>query len=280
MNFKPVILNALAVLVAPFLTAAPLTETTAVHTRPDAAAPTITFLKAGTAPTFSSTSAPSGWVAVDLPGPFEGYVQNKDIGKSLDVRAGAAIRLHPSQDATILAYMEAGDPAAITGLHGKWTQIRLQKKLTGFIRVTGGLSAAAAPALAAPAQPVLRDIPAAAPTPRPASPAPLTPTAYGVATGGAPAPVVGLNDGGSGVLPRLFQGKFVSSKRPFAPRRPYDWQLNDDAGVRYAYLDLTKLLLTEQIEKYIDRVVVVYGKPKAMPGGSDIVIEVESLQLK
>lgn len=279
MNLKPVIRHAIALLAAPLLAAAPLTETTAVHTRPDPAAPTITFLKAGTAPAFSSTPAPSGWVAVDLPGPFEAYVQNKDIGKSLDVRPGAAIRLQPSLDAAILAYMEPGDPAAITGLHGKWTQIRLQKQLTGFIRITGG-TAAAAPAYATPAQPVLRDVPAAAPAPRPASPAPLTPTAYGVAAGGAPAPVVGLNDGGAGILPRLFQGKFVSSKRPFAPRRPFDWQLNDDAGVRYAYLDLTKLLLTEQIEKYVDRIVVVYGKPKAMPGGRDIVIEVESLQLK
>lgn len=279
MNFKPVILNVLALLAAPFLAASPLTETTAVHTRADASAPTITFLKAGTAPIFSATPAPSGWVAVDLPGPFEAYVQNKDIGKSLDVRPGSAIHLQPSQDSAILAYMEAGDPAAITGLHGKWTQIRLEKKLTGYIRVAGGLTIAA-PAYAPSAQPVLRDVPAASTAPRPVAPAPMTPTAYGASTGGAPAPVVGLNDGGSGVLPRLFQGKFVSSKRPFAPRRPYDWQLNDDAGVRYAYLDLTKLLLTEQIDKYTDRVVVVYGKPKSMPGGRDIVIEVESLQLK
>lgn len=279
MKLKPVIRNILALLVAPILAASPLTETTAVHTRPDASAPTITFLKAGTAPTFAAAPAPSGWVAVDLPGPFEAYVQNKDIGKSLDVRPGAAIHLQPSQDSAILAYMETGDPAAITGLRGKWTQIRLEKKLTGFIRVAGGLTVAA-PAYATPAQPVLRDMPAASATPRPVSPAPMTPTAYGTATGGAVAPVVGLNDGGSGILPRLFQGKFVSSKRPFAPRRPYDWQLNDDAGVRYAYLDLTKLLLTEQIDKYTDRVVVVYGKPKAMPGGRDIVIEVESLQLK
>lgn len=279
MNFKPVILNVLALLAAPFLAASPLTETTAVHTRADTSAPTITFLKAGTAPIFSATPAPSGWVAVDLPGPFEAYVQNKDIGKSLDVRPGSAIHLQPSQDSAILAYMEAGDPAAITGLHGKWTQIRLEKKLTGYIRVAGGLTIAA-PAYAPSAQPVLRDVPAASTAPRPVAPAPMTPTAYGASTGGAPAPVVGLNDGGSGVLPRLFQGKFVSSKRPFAPRRPYDWQLNDDAGVRYAYLDLTKLLLTEQIDKYTDRVVVVYGKPKSMPGGRDIVIEVESLQLK
>jgi hypothetical protein len=254
------------------LAAAPLTATTAVHTRPDETAPAITFLKAGTAPTFAPVYAPTGWVAVELTGPFEGYVQNKDIGKSLDVRPGAAIHGHPQSDSTVITTMENGDQAAITGLYGKWTQIRLDKKLTGYIRVTGSLAVAGA-------NPVLTDVARPGPAPAP-SPAPVAPVAYGVGTASQPAPVVNLSDGGAGALPRLFQGKFVSSKRPFAPRRPYDWQLNDDAGVRYAYLDVTKLLLTDQIEKYADHVVVVYGKPKAMPGGRDIVLEVESLQLK
>ena len=138
--------------------------------------------------------------------------------------------------------------------------------------MTGSLAVAGA-------NPVLTDVTRPGPAPAP-SPAPVAPVAYGVGTASQPAPVVNLSDGGAGALPRLFQGKFVSSKRPFAPRRPYDWQLNDDAGVRYAYLDVTKLLLTDQIEKYADHVVVVYGKPKAMPGGRDIVLEVESLQLK
>ena len=89
-----------------------------------------------------------------------------------------------------------------------------------------------------------------------------------------------LGDGGSSTLPRFFQGKFVSTRSAFKPRRPYNWALNDDAGVRYAYLDVSKLLLTEQIEKYIDHVVVVYGAGKSVPGTKDIVIEVESLQLK
>jgi hypothetical protein len=273
MKAKLSALFALALATGLPLAAAPLTETTAVHTRPDATSPAITFLKAGTAPIFASASAPSGWVAVEVPGPFEGYVQNKDIGKSLDVKPGAAIYLKPSTDSAIITTMDFGDPAAITGLRGKWTQIRLEKKVTGFIRVTGGLSATA-PVMTS--SPRLTDVPRPLPAP---APAPVSPTAYGVGTAGQSAPVVNLNDG-SGALPRLFQGKFVSSKRPFAPRRPYDWQLNDDAGVRYAYLDVTKLLLTDQIEKYVDHVVVVFGKPKAMPGARDIVIEVESLQLK
>ena len=120
----------------------------------------------------------------------------------------------------------------------------------------------------------------AASTPAPFAPAPANPVAYGTGGAGRAAPMVNLGDGGSSTLPRQFSGKFVSTRRPFTPRRPYDWALNDDAGRRYAYLDVSKLLLTEQIDKYIDHAVVVYGSAKNTNEGKDIVIEIESLQLR
>lgn len=92
--------------------------------------------------------------------------------------------------------------------------------------------------------------------------------------------MVNNRNDGSASLPRSFQGKFVSTRRPLAPRHPYDWALNDDSGKRYALLDVSKLLQTEQIEKYTDRMVVVYGSAKPSPNGRDILIQVESLQLK
>src|SRR5213075_2032909 len=106
----------------------------------------------------------------------------------------------------------------------------------------------------------------------PMSPSPVAPGVYGVATPGQAAPMVNLGDGGSSVLPRQFAGRFVSTRRAFAPRRPYDYALNDDAGKRYAYLDISKLLLTEQIEKFIDRKVSVFGAAKNSADGKDIVI--------
>lgn len=282
------ILRLLSVLLATAASAlaTPLAATTAVHTKPDETAPTLTVLSAGSEPmpTLGSTMAntPAGWMAVELPGPFDGYVQNRDITKSLDVRDGAAIYLAPKPEAGVLATMEKGDKSNITGLHGKWTQISLQKKLTGYIRLTGEGSYVA-PATGAPAQlsMALRDT-NNAPSAQyaPVSPAPLTPVAYGVTTAGHPAPMVNLGDGGSSTLPRLFQGKFVSTRSAFKPRRPFDWALDDDSGERYAYLDMSKLLLTEQLDKYIDHHVVVYGAAKSMAGRKDIVIVVESLQLR
>src|SRR5207249_740524 len=106
------------------------------------------------------------------------------------------------------------------------------------------------------------------------------PVAYGTSTTGQAVPMINMGDGGSAALPRSFQGRFVSTRRPLAPRRPYDWALNDESGKRYAYLDISKLLQTEQIEKYTDHVVVVYGAARATPDGKDILIIVESLQLK
>jgi hypothetical protein len=252
--------------------AAPLTSTTAVHTKPDEASPTITVLSPGTepVPTLGATMAntPPGWMAVELAGPFDAYVQNRDLAKSLDVRDGASIYLAPKSNSGVLTVKEKGDQSSITGLHGSWTQISLQKTVTGYIRVQGAASYTTAPASQATQ---------GAP---PVSPAPMTPVAYGVTTAGRPAPMVNLGDGGSSTLPRLFQGKFVSTRSAFKPRRPFDWALDDDGGSRYAYLDMSKLLLTEQLDKYIDRHVVVYGAAKSVTGGKDIVIVVESLQLK
>jgi hypothetical protein len=114
------------------LAAAPLTATTAVQTRPDDAAPVVSYLKAGTEPTPAATAAlantPAGWMAVDLAGPFEAYVENKEIGKGLDVRPGASIYLQPKLDSGVLTTMEKGDKVEITGLRGKWTQVHVDKR--------------------------------------------------------------------------------------------------------------------------------------------------------
>jgi len=252
--------------------AAPLGSATAVHTAPDETSAVITVLGAGTEPvaTLGATMAntPAGWMAIELAGPFDGYVLNKDILKSLDVRDGAPIHLAPKPESGVLTTMAKGDKSNITGLHGKWTQISLQKKITGYIRIG---SVASAP------------LPVPAPTQvsnAPVSPAPMTPVAYGVTTAGQSVAMVNLGDGGSSALPRLVQGKFVSTRSAFHPRRPFDWALDDDGGERYAYLDVSKLLLTEQLDKYIDHHVVVYGAAKSVPGSKDIVIVVESLQLR
>jgi|GEM_PF-202374 len=290
MKINPRFLVALMTFAAS-LGAAPLTSSTAVHSRPDASAPTIATLSAGTEPTPAVGIAlplSSGWSAIELPGSHEAYIQNKDLQKDLEVRPGAAFRSAPKLDAPVISSKEAGDEVQITGYHGKWTKVNVTKKVVGYIQgwSAGGSSAVAnasgakpaatsmapAPAPAAPAKPVAS---------APFSPAPGAPAAVSSGGPGHATQMVNLGDGGSASLPRLFQGKFVSTKSLLRPRRPYDYQLNDSAGERYAYLDISRLLQTEQIDKYVDHTVTVYGTAKPVSSGSkDIVVEVESLQLR
>jgi hypothetical protein len=151
-----------AALTAASLRATPLTETTAVQTRPEADAPAIAVLTAGTEPTLAANvTAPPGWLAVELSGPYEAYVQNKDFLKSLDLHPGALIRTAPKLDAPVLTTAERGDDIEIIGLFGKWTQVKFSKKIIGYIQLAGAMPAAPPPT---PAPEI-----AAAPAPAPAA---------------------------------------------------------------------------------------------------------------
>jgi hypothetical protein len=246
-----------AAFAAASLRAAPLTETTAVQARPEANAPALAVLKAGTEPTLAvGVTAPPGWLAVELSGPYEAYVQNKDFLKSLDIHPGAAIRTAPKLNAPVLTRAEKGDAIEIIGLFGRWTQVKFSKKITGYIQVAGAMPAAPPPA------PIVN----AAPEPAPVA-----------MDSNAPGHAVNSD---ANTLPRLLEGKIVSTRHPFTPRRPYDYELSDASGSRLAYVDVSHLLLTSHMENYIDHIVDVYGPVTPTNGGNDLVIMAESLQLK
>lgn len=252
--FAAVILGAAA------LRAAPLAETTPVYAQPDATAAVISSLKPGTeAAVTTDVPAPAGWIAVILAGPHEVYAANKDVTKSLEVRVGSSYLTEAKADAPVLALAQKDDQTEIIDYRGKWTKFRLTKPVVGYIK--GSIKPAAAVASATTS--TVTDSPAA-----------IAPTVTSV---GRAAPV---GDGASAALPRLFQGKFASTYSPLRPRRPYDFQLTDDAGARYAYIDVSKLLATEQLTKYTDRTVVIYGTAQAVPGSKDMVVIAESLQLR
>lgn len=268
MKLKATLLAALSVGAA-VLGAAPLSETTSVYAKPDAAASVISTLKAGTEPSVSSAvAAPAGWTAVTLAGPHDVYAANKDVTKSLEVRVGAPYHLDAKTDSPVLALAAKDDVAEITDYRGKWTKFRLTRAVTGYIKTP---VAAKTTAVAAPA-PVATTV-ASAPVSDTAAPAP----APAIVPIGHAAPV---GDGASSALPRLFQGKLDTTYNPLRPRRPYDFQINDDNGSRYAYVDVSKLLATQQINKYVGLTVVVYGTAQAVPGTKEMVVVAESLQLR
>lgn len=263
------ILTAAAFACGAALDAATLSVATAVQTQPDPASPVFTVLKAGSeqpAPSDKAGPPPPGWTAVDIPGPFEGYVKNRDLTKQLDVLPGASVFLAPKEGAGVLAVFEKGDKAEITGLHGSWTQVRLEKTLVGYIR-TGAPEAA--PVAAAPTVPV-----APVSDAQPAAPAAVPAAAPAAAAPSAPAPSANV------ALSRLFEGTLASTQSLLTPHRPFDWQLVDASGKRIAYVDLSKLLLTDQIANYSGRAVVVLGSIRPVKETNDLVIDVDGLRLK
>jgi hypothetical protein len=271
----------LALLAASSLAAAPLSKTTAVHAQPNASSAAIAVLNAGTEPVLATgvtVQPPAGWTAVELAGPHEVYVQNKDILKSLDVKPGSNLYTAPKVDAPILTTMIKGDVAEISGLHGRWTQIHLQKKVIGYI----GDDSVSSPVVVAAVsnRPSTTNAPAGINATSPvSSPVQIYTGPSQAAPISSSSQVATLSPAAAAALPRMFEGTFVPAKR-FLAYKPYEYQLNDRGGQRYAFLDTSRLTKAEPIERYLDHTVTVYGSAKAIENTKDIVIEVDSIQLR
>jgi hypothetical protein len=259
MKINSVLFLALAAL--PRLAAADLLPTdTAVFLQPDPKSHVLVRLKAGNTIVYTG-DAPAGWRRVEITGTFEGYAHNRDITKGLEVREGGNILAAPRKDAAVITVAQAGDKSEVTGLasNSDYCQIRFEKKLQGFIAV--GATANAAPD-------ALKPLPLAA---SPAAPAAPTDNL------GHAVPITG----NTADMPRLFAGRLVLAKRPLLnPNPPYDYQLTDSTGRRFAYVDTRRLLLTDKIEAYLDRGVTITGTVRNTVDGKDLVIAAESMQLK
>jgi hypothetical protein len=232
-----------------------LTTDTAVFAQADAKSAVLVRLKSGYSITVVG-EAPVGWKRVEVNTPLEAYVHNRDITKALEVKPGSNIYVAPKKDAQVLSVYAPGDKIEITGLKGDYCQVKLQKKIQGFIATA---EIANTPATTAPMAPV-------APAPAPGS----------VTTPGRPMPM----GGNTADMPRMFAGRFVLAKRLLNPNPLYDYQLMDATGRRFAYIDTKRLLLTNKIESFIDRDIAVTGTIRNTVEGKDLVIDAESMQLK
>lgn len=247
-------------LVAP-LAADTLSSDTAVFVQTDPKSPVLTRLKAGSTVTVVG-EAPAGWRRIEVSGPFEAYAQSRDITKGLEVREGGPIYAAPRKDAQLLAVAAAGDKSEVIGLaksdSGDWVQVRLEKKLQGFIAVGEAAN------VSADAKPML---------PITAAPLPSGP----VSTLGRPVPL----STHTADTPRLFAGTLVLARRPILNPNPlYDYQLTDSTGRRFAYVDTRRLLLTDKMETFLDREITLTGTVRNTVDGKDLVISAESMALK
>lgn len=244
--------------VLPMLAADILPNDVAVFLQPDAQSHVITRLKRGNTIIYTG-DAPAGWRRVEISGSFTAYAHTRDITKGLEVREGANILGAAKKDAPVLTVAQAGDKTEVVGLAGSdWCQIRLEKKLQGFIATGANANVSPTPAITG------------------AAPVTAPPTAP-VSTIGHAVPMTG----NTADMPRLFAGRLVLAKRAILnPNPPYDYQLIDASGRRFAYVDTRRLLLTDKIDVYIDRLISVTGTVRNTVDGKDLVIAAESMQRK
>ena len=247
MNLRHLLLGSFLAAAA-LLRAEPLTRDATVYARPEPSAAVVKVLPAGTQPVPAvapAEPAPAGWMAVEVPGPHELYVDNKDVGKNLDVKPGSFFYLRADRRAPVVATMQAGDEAELANLVGDYTSFRVTKPIVGYIK----LGLAGAPA--APTRPVVLS---------------------GPATSG---------DIGHAAMPRFYEGRFAATQNFIGFKHPYNFQLLDSTGNRFAYLDISRLLLNDKVDLFVDRVVIIYGTARTLnQEGTKRVIEVESLHLK
>jgi hypothetical protein len=242
----------LALASATILSAQPLERDATVYAGPDPTAPVVGSLRRGTAPELAAADAPDGWLAVLVPGPHDVFVRNGDVGKNLDIKPGSSLYAAPNTSAPVVGRMETGDRAELKGLRGDWTLYSYDDPLVGFIKL-------AVPSALAPVQ---------------GAPAPIT--------GVQIAPRTDSSDVTPSGLPRFVEGRFTSTRGILGFRHPYNFQLVDKRGNRIGYLDISRLLLTENVQNFEDRIVIIYGTARRLQDArrKGVVIEVESLHLK
>ncbi len=239
------------------LSADPLTADTAVFQQADASAPVITQLKRGDN-VETAGDAPAGWRRILVSGTFEAFVHSRDISKSLEVREGANLVTAPSTTAPVLTVAQKTDQIEITGLRGDYCQIKVTKQLEGFIAVGQMANRPAESAIAQIASPSV-------------PPAAAASNAIGRA----------VPSGNRADLPRLFSGTLVIARRALInPNPPYDYQLTDLSGRRFAYVDTKRLVLTGRIDSFLDKIVTITGTVRNTVDGKDLVVIAESMQAK
>jgi len=233
---------------------------TAVFQQPDAKSAVLSRLAAG-ATIDVVGEAPAGWRRIEIDGSFNGFVRSRETTKDLSVRDGANIYSEPKLTSAVVTVSQKGDKSTIVGVaKGDWLQVRIDKKLQGFIAVGDTANRPSASLVKV-------------------TPPPATTTAPVVSSNepGRPVPV----SANSADTPRLFTGTFgVARTTLFGSTPVYDYELTDSTGRRFAYVETKRLVLTERIENYLNLQVVITGTVRNTVDGKDLVVVAESLTRK
>ncbi len=268
------------------LAAANTATAATVHLRPNPNSPVLGEMSEEdlqfAAPAQANLSAQqkeAGWQAISHLDDFRGFVRRTDLTKDLLVSPGAPVYFTAnSGNDNILTHAAANDTFEVEALAENWVEVSFRKPVTGFVRPNAPSTANPAPAAPAPAiadsnsqiapldepeMPVFEDIEPA-----------LQTTASRAQT------VSDRNAIPRDGTMRLYEGRLRESRSFLFNKPPYPFQIVDSSGNRIAYVDLEKLLITTPLDRFIDRLFLVYGQAEPIEGRRDFVIRVEHLRLK
>ena len=160
------------VLLATRLAADILSADTAVFMQADPKSHVIVRLKSGNTIIYTG-DAPAGWRRVEITGTVEAFAHNRDITKALEVKEGSNIYTAPEKNAAVLTVAQKGDVTEVIGLKGEFCQVKVTKKLQGFI-ATGSTANSPGTSSAAALQTVSGPVAPAEPPGAPGHPVAIT----------------------------------------------------------------------------------------------------------
>jgi len=269
-------------------------------------------LAAGTEPLRPSRGlymidAPEGWIPVGVDTSQDCWVRDNDLDKELNIKPGTLLRAAPSADAAVTGTMGPGqdDVSDLRDMRGRWALMRYTKRTTGYIQTqVENIAPASSSAVVATATITVTDTATSSASaispetlaallhPQPASQSQTQPqpqTSQSQNASATPASATPANTAATTAtaatttpppMPRSFEGTLATTRLAFVTRRPYEYQLNDSAGGRFAYLDLSAMTTTQRPETLEGKTVIIYGTMLPVPGTKDIVIKVETIQSK
>jgi hypothetical protein len=195
--------------------------------------------------------------------PVTAWIEASQLGADGQITPGAALRDSGDAAAAVVGSYKSGDAFAIQRIQGDWVQIRVYAPGTQPPAPVAVAPVVAAPAPVAPIQEA------------PVAVAPTAPSASVVTSPSAP---VLLPD--DFVPVRTFSGTLERTRGFIWTTPPSKFELIDKDGYRVAFLNLSTLMKTVDIERAVGRPVQVSGTVVAIRRGKDVLMTVESLVLR
>lgn len=231
--------------------------------------------------------AEEGWRWIEIVEPRTVFVRDADIGKELIPVQSALMYAEPNENSAVVTTFDEADPIEIVD-SGSWWELRIFKALPVYF-LDPSLPAATASSQDSRVNEAVALVPLQSdPGPLESAPAPAIETTPALddpvqAYSSAPRETPGPQNFGAGStgLAQNFDGTFVRIKPKLLfiqPKHPY--ALRDESGRRVVWVDVSKILVPQTVDNFVNKPVVIYGRKRFDPDIDDWFVEALNMRLK